>query len=165
MENNGRKIIVSKFEIVPFDPIDFNDAYDELCCGQLIIDKEKETITFKFLSGEQPLLYHLLAAMSVSKQWFKVTSSEKAISNFQEHILLERECPHEFYIAHYGEDGLPVIDHKIDFDGFIEVDEFTLTALEYNLLAEVNGITIANGKHRRRRRYYMKKEFRLRFIK
>ena len=64
---------------------------------------------------------------------------KNAKKRFRDRMLLIRDWPAAYYIVHTGENGLPVIDKKIEnVPYFSDVEEFTLTEMEFYFLAELN---------------------------
>ena len=138
-EITGRNIIVSDFEVAPYDPIEYEYMGDTKCHGQLIINKQERTITFRHISGTKPIFFAVLSAMSINKNWFRIFNAEECEKKFKDHMLLIRDWPAAYYIAHTGQNGLPVIDKRIEnIPYFMDVEEFTLTEMEFYFLAELN---------------------------
>ena len=77
--------------------------------------------------------------MSINKNWFRIFNAEECEKRFKDYMLLIRDWPAAYYIAHTGGNGLPVIDKKIEnVPYFMDVEEFTLTEMEFYFLAELN---------------------------
>jgi hypothetical protein len=138
-EITGRNIVVNDFKVAPYDPEEYEHAGDTKCHGQLIINKQERTITFRHISGTKPIFFAVLGAMSINKNWFRIFNAEECKKRFRDHMLLIRDWPAAYYIAHTGENWLPVIDKKIENVPYImDVEEFTLTEMEFYFLAELN---------------------------
>lgn len=131
----GRKIIVSDFEMCPIDPIEFEYYNVPKCYGQMIVDTEAKTITFKHIAGTAPGIYHVLVAMYINKHWTKImkdpANKKEILSGFLMFSSKGKIC----FMAHMGENGLPVIDGKLNYRRCF-IKELTLTMSEfYNLLS------------------------------
>lgn len=138
-EITGRNIVVNDFEVAPYDPEEYEYMGDTKCHGQLIINKQERTITFRHISGTKPIFFAVLGAMSINKNWFRIFNAEECEKRFRDHMLLIRDWPAAYYIAHTGENVLPVIDKKIEnVPYFMDVEKFTLTEMEFYFLAELN---------------------------
>ena len=135
----GRNIVVNDFEVAPYDPEEYEHAGDTKCHGQIIVNKQERTITFRHISGTKPIFFAVLGAMSINKNWFRIFNAEECEKRFRDHMLLIRDWPAAYYIAHTGGNGLPVIDKKIEnVPYFMDVEEITLTEIEFYFLAELN---------------------------
>lgn len=155
-EITGRNIIISDFEVAPYDPDEYEYAGDQKCHGQLIVNKQEKTITFRHISGTCPIFHVVLAAMSINKNWFRIFNAEECEAKYKDYMLLIRDWPATYYIAHTGENGLPVIDKIIEnVPYFKDVEEFTLTEMEYYFLAELNTMLYFSME----RLKYAKKQF------
>jgi hypothetical protein len=165
-EITGRNIVVNDFEVAPYDPEEYEYAGDTKCHGQLIINKQERTITFRHISGTKPIFFAVLGAMSINKNWFRIFNAEECEKRFKDHMLLIRDWPAAYYIAHTGGNGLPVIDKKIEnVPYFMDVEEFTLTEMEYFLLAEFKTMLQFNNGGRKRAQNLFMKVWEFRYIK
>ncbi|MCR4888236.1 MAG: hypothetical protein K5979_03500 [Ruminococcus sp.] len=98
------------------------------------MNKLEKTITFRHISGTKPIFNVVLA---LNKNWFRVFNAEECEAKYENNMLLIRDIPAAYYVAHMGENGLPVVDQIIKHvPYFKDVEEFTLTELEFYLLAE-----------------------------
>ena len=167
MENNERNIIVSRFEIIPYDPFEFYCQDDEKCIGELTVDKAERTITFRHISGEKPILEFVISAMFVQKDWFKLIAEDRSIAERRGHFLLERHWPYEAYVVRSEEKNKPVIDHRIKLDDYCFIEELTLTPLEFGLLFEsfTRFILYSTTSNRKRVLRWIKHDLEFRFIK
>ena len=131
-EFTGRNIVVSDFEVAPYDPDEYEYNGDQKCHGQIIVNKLEKTITFRHISGTKPIFNVVLAVMALNKNWFRVFKAEECESKYENNMLLIRDWPAAYYVAHMGGNGLPVVDQIIDHVlYFKDVEEFTLTELEF----------------------------------
>ena len=68
MKNNkkgtGRDIIVSCFEVFPYDPEECIWNMEQKCIGEVSVNTKKKTISFKYLGGTAPILYVMLLVMT-----------------------------------------------------------------------------------------------------
>ena len=134
MENNERNIIVSRFEIIPYNPIEFYHLNDERSVGEIIVNKTERLISFKLLSGCRVNIEIVLLTMFCQKHWYRIINEELGSEELENHFLLvHRFLPREVFVARREESGDAVIDHKIkSFD--LDIAEITLTPLEFILL-------------------------------
>lgn len=171
MENNkkvtGRNIIVSDFEVAPYDPEEYEHAGDTKCHGQIIVNKQERTITFRHISGTKPIFFAVLSAMSINKNWFRIFNAEECEKKFKDYMLLFTKCPNTYYIAHTGENGLPVIDKEIEnvWRIIMNVEEITLTELEFYLLAQLEHMLYFSMRQFNREKKQFIKFWEFRYIK
>lgn len=73
-------------------------------------------------------------------------------------MLLIRDWPAAYYVAHVGENGLPVVEKQIkNVPYFSEAKELTLNELEFYLLAEFKTmLQFNNGDRKRAQNLFMK---------
>ena len=160
---NYRSVIVSNVEFAPYDPIEYEYNSDQLCRGQIIVNIKDRTITFRHISGTTPVFSAVLTAMSINKHWFRMTDIARSDYAMLNYILLKDQCG-GYYMAHYGENGLPVIDHIIMGIDPLSVEEVTLTTVEYCLIAESAMIYMWTNRQRRHQRNMFKKYWEFKYI-
>lgn len=170
MENKkrttGRDIISSNFEVAPYDPYEYEYSGDQKCRGQIIVNKLEKTITFRHISGTKPVFYVVLVAMSINKNWCRIFKPWECEDKYKDHMLLIRDWPAAYYVAHTEENGLPVIEKEIEHvPYFLDVEEFTLSELEYYLLAEFKGVLNFSAESRRKIKRRFAKEWEFKFIR
>ncbi|SEK78859.1 hypothetical protein SAMN02910353_01264 [Ruminococcus sp. YRD2003] len=157
-EYTGRNFVVSDFEVAPYDPDEYEYNGDHKCHGQIIVNKLEKTITFRHISGTKPIFNVVLAVMALNKNWFRVFNAEECEVKYENNMLLIRDIPASYYVAHIGENGLPVVDQIIEHvPYFKDVEEFTLTELEFYLLAEFKSMLyFSSGSLKRDRKRFAK---------
>ncbi len=96
--------------------------------------------------------------MSINKNWFRIFDAIECEAKYKDYILLIRDWPAAYYVAHVGENGLPVIDKEIEnVPYFSDAKELTLNELEYFLLAEFKTmLQFNNGGRKRAQKLFMK---------
>ena len=165
-EFTGRNIVVSDFEVAPYDPDEYEYNGDQKCHGQIIVNKLEKTITFRHISGTKPIFNVVLAVMALNKNWFRVFKAEECESKYENNMLMIRDWPAAYYVAHMGGNGLPVVDQIIEHvPYFKDVEEFTLTELEFYLLAEFKNMLYFSSGNLRRDRKRFAKYWEFRYIK
>lgn len=165
-EITGRNIIISDFEVAPYDPDEYEYAGDQKCHGQLIVNKQEKTITFRHISGTCPIFHVVLAAMSINKNWFRIFDAIECEAKYKDYMLLIRDWPAAYYVAHVGENGLPVVEKQIkNVPYFSEAKELTLNELEFYLLAEFKTMLHFNNGGRKRAQNLFMKVWEFRYIK
>ena len=165
-EFTGRNIVVSDFEVAPYDPDEYEYNGDKKCHGQIIVNKLEKTITFRHISGTKPIFNVVLAVMALNKNWFRVFNAEECEAKYENNMLLIRNIPAAYYVAHMGENGLPVVDQIIEHvPYFKDVEEFTLTELEFYLLAEFKSMLYFSSGSLKRDRKRFAKYWEFRYIK
>lgn len=141
-KGTGRTVIVSDFEICPIDPIEFKYEPIPKCYGQMIVDNEAKTITFKHTGGTAPGIYQVLVAMFINKHWTKIMKDPANKRTILDGFLLFSSSGNTCYSAHKGENGLPVIDKKLKYRRYF-IDELTLNMCEfYHLIEDETLLTI-----------------------
>lgn len=168
MENNERNIIVSKFEVIPYNPIEFYHLNDERSVGEIIVNKTERLISFKLLSGCRVNIEIVLLTMFCQKHWYRIINEELGSAEFKNLFLLVRGfLPREVFVARREEDVDAVIDHKIkSFD--LDIDEITLTPLEFILLFDYFdewSCLFPSTSRRKQVLRWIRKELEFRFIK
>lgn len=117
MKNNqngaGRKVVVSDIEFCPIDPLEFSFQQMPKCYGQMIVDTEAKTITFKRTGGSAPGIYQVLVAMFINKHWTRIMKDPANKKDILTGFLLFSSNGNICYAAHKGENDLPVIDKKL----------------------------------------------------
>jgi len=165
-EYMGRNFVVSDFEVAPYYPDEYEYNGDHKCHGQIIVNKLEKTITFRHVSGTKPIFNVVLAVMALNKNWFRVFNAEECEAKYENNMLLIRDIPAAYYIAHMGENGLPVIDQIIEHvPYFKDVEEFTLTELEFYLLAEFKSMLYFSSDSLKGDRKRFAKYWEFRYIK
>lgn len=165
-EITDRNIIVSDFEVAPYDPDEYEYMGDQKCHGQLIVNKQEKTITFRHISGTFPIFYVILTAMSINKNWFRIGDAEECEKKYEDYMILIRDIPAAYYIARTGENGLPVIEKEIENVPYLnDAKELTLTEKEYYLLASVHFMLHFTSSELNRAKKRFIKEWEFRFIK
>lgn len=82
-ELTGRNIVVSDFEVAPYDPDEYEYNGDQKCHGQIIVNKHERTITFRYISGTKPIFNVVLAVMALNKNWFSVFNAEECEAKYE----------------------------------------------------------------------------------
>lgn len=172
MENKtnytGREIIVSKFEIYPFEPSECEySGFPKGVC-QLEINTRDKEVTLKVISGSAPSLQLAALVIRSNKHCLKMFANSADNEEFEKYYIMDSYTRSGFYsatfLAHDGTEGLPVIDKKIvSYNAPFGVFDFKLTALEYNLLIE--HFNIHPLRSRKQIQYSLKKEYGFRYIK
>ena len=96
----SRNIIVSDFEVAPYDPDEYEYNGDQKCHGQIIVNRLDKTITFRHISGTKPIFYVVLVAMSINKNWCRIFKPWECEDKYKDHMLLIRDWPAAYYVAH-----------------------------------------------------------------
>ncbi|WP_294411141.1 hypothetical protein [uncultured Ruminococcus sp.] len=165
-EITGRNIIISDFEVAPYDPDEYEYMGDQKCHGQLIVNKQEKTITFRHISGTCPIFYVILTAMSINKNWFRIGDAEECEKKYKDYMILIREIPAAYYIACTGENGLPVIEKEIENAPYLnDTKELTLTEKEYFLLASLYSMLHFKSSELNNAKKRFIKEWEFRYIK
>jgi hypothetical protein len=137
MENKklttGRDIIVSKIQIIPFNPIEWDEEFDGLCIAQIAIDRINKTATFEHLSGHKPILDVVIDVLAANKHWLKIVDESDARYEACDYFLMNGP---RFYIAHYEDGIFPVFDKPLTEDHEYGIRKVTFTPLEFYLIAD-----------------------------
>ena len=159
----GRKVIVSDFEICPIDPFEFKYQSIPKCYGQMIVDTEVKTITFKHTGGTAPGIYQVLAAMFINRKWTKIMKDPANKRAILDGFLLFSYDGNICYSAHIGENGLPVIDKKLKYRRFL-IDELTLNMCEFYHLLKDETLLTAFFYSRKKHIRQIVKEFSFKYL-
>ncbi len=162
-KGTGRTVIVSDFMICPIDPIEFKYEPIPKCYGQMIVDNEAKTITFKHTGGTAPGIYQVLAAMFINKNWTKLMKDPANKKEIKNGFLLFADNGKRCYLAKKSENGLPVITKKLDYRrNFINELTFTLCEFYHFLIDET--LLPYYFCCRKQQLIYIKKEFSFKYI-
>ncbi len=176
MKNNkkgtGRDIIVSCFEVFPYDPEECIWNMEQKCIGEVSVNTKKKTISFKYLGGTAPILYVMLLVMSANKHWNKIVAEYygTAIFDVDNYSLISRWNDYastEIFLAHEGESGLPVIEKRsvhIDDIG-LGIHECTLTPIEFILFNQRDyELGLYDGPRYKHKLKELRKDYDFRYI-
>ena len=142
----GRTTITSYFEFTPYDiydPLVYRDGsgweldYLDKTAGEMIVDTEAGTITCRHLSGTKLFTEFALIVMTFNDQWYKLVNESQGCQE-QTHFLI---WSNGYYIAHYGENGIPVFDKKFEGMDYRFVKELTMNVTEFRLFCEQDRLT------------------------
>ena len=175
MKNNkngaGRAIIVSYFESYPYDPEECNWHGDEKCYGEISINTKENTITFKYVGGTAPILYVMLLVMSANKHWDKIVREnyrtvKRVLKNYSLISRWNDYASTEIFLAHEGENGLPVIDKRsVHIDDIGRgIHQCTLTPLEFILFYNEYKRGLSYGNNYKDRLKEARKDYEFRYI-
>ena len=159
----GRKVVVSDIEFCPIDPLEFSFQQMPKCYGQMIVDTEAKTITFKRTGGSAPGIYQVLVAMFINKHWTRIMKDPANKKDILTGFLLFSSNGNICYAAHKGENGLPVIDKKLNYRRYF-IEELTLTMSEFYHLLEDETLVTCFFCSRKKHVHQLAKEFSFKYI-
>ena len=134
-----KRNIISKFEVWPYDPDWCIWNKDQKCIGCISVYSQTRNINFDYISGKAPVLYVVLLLMGANKHWRKIVEEDVKgifVNNYSLLTRVNDDTSTEIFLAHNGENNLPVIEKRVVHIESIdhEVRGCTLSPLEYFLL-------------------------------
>lgn len=176
MKNNkngaGRDIIVSYFEVYPYDRDECFWNGDGKCFGKMSVNTSEGTITFEHIGGKDPILSVILLVMSANKRWDKIVdeyyhSSQKDLKKYALMTGWNNSIRRDIFLANMEENELPTIEKRsvhIDNTGS-GIHQCTLTPLEFLLLINENETVHYDENHYRSKLKEARKNYEFRYIK
>lgn len=175
MSNTGnekrRNVIVSYFEIFPYDRDECFWNGDGKCFGKMSVNISERTITFEHIGGKAPLLLVILLVMSANKRWDKIVdeyyrNSQQDIKNYALITGWNSNVFRDIFLANMGENELPTIEKRsIRIDNADSgIHQCTLTPLEFLLLINENETVHYDENHYRNKLKEARKGYEFRYI-
>ena len=175
MSNTGnekrRNVIVSYFEIFPYDQDECFWNGDGKCFGKMSVNTSERTISFENIGGKDPILSVILLVMSANKRWDKIVdeyyhSSQKDLKNYALMTGWNNSIRRDIFLANMGENKLPTIEKRsVHIDNTDSgIHQCTLTPLEFLLLINENETVHYDENHYRNKLKEARKGYEFRYI-